>query len=766
MSAPALIPPRKSRWRRLALGGLALVLFLALGVVFALRSALEAGRFTPRILASLQAHTGYHPSLGGLGLTFGGVPKLALRDVALAVPGSDKPGLMAPEMRLSFGLFALLRGVVDITSIEADGVILALDPALWALPTPGQAQATGRPGDTHAPRVPGTRLRIGQINLRDATLLLPGAPQRRIDIPRLSVAEISSTSPSDVVAAWRFGGLAFTLEGKAGPLLGLAPGQAPLLGAMTIKAGAGDLGSFWPGLRLEGLEITAPPGDVPARLSGAFSRAGSTARLEAQIGALQGLLLTGPEAPLPLEASLSMGTARLGVKGAVAQPRKLASGQFDLSLSVPDAAALGGFVALPSGLAASARITWRDLSQISLTRFDIAHPALQAAGALDLSLAGKPGLSGRVAVARLDLAGFAGAAPAAAPPSPAPGTAPRPGNGRVIPDLALPVAGLRGFDADISFSIAELIAGTQGLRDLQTQLRLRDGTLQAEPLALTLPAGRLAGSLGMNAAPSPAQFRLALRSQPPGLDLSAAHEQARALGIRGLADLALDVHGTGDSTRAIVGSLTGQAGIAVANGRLESGILLNALGEMAALLSPGGQRLSAVELRCLALGFVAEQGVARSQALLMDTSIGTVSGSALLNLREETLAGRLFADLRLRGLALRAPIGLGGSFAQPRLGLESEAALGQAMAGLLADQLARRPGLEGLSGALRGGEARNEADCAGQLRLARLGVDGAVPPPRPAAPEAPATNPATPALPPQMQDLLRGLGGILGGSRR
>ena len=72
-------------------------------------------------------------------------------------------------------------------------------------------------------------------------------------------------------------------------------------------------------------------------------------------------------------------------------------------------------------------------------------------------------------------------------------------------------------------------------------------------------------------------------------------------------------------------SLNGTAGLAIANGRLEEGAALQALAEVLALVSPGSQALGAIDLRCFALALGAEQGMARSRALLLDSTLGQIS---------------------------------------------------------------------------------------------------------------------------------------------
>jgi uncharacterized protein involved in outer membrane biogenesis len=470
---------------------------------------------------------------------------------------------------------------------------------------------------------------------------------------------------------------------------------------------------------------------------------------------------------LPIEARLTSADASITLKGSVARPLELAGGQFDLTADVPDAAGLFGFPALPRGLRGAARLEWRDPQNISLPRFQLTSPALAASAVLNLTLAGRPNLTGRVDVSRLDLDALrppptASAAPAApsAPATPS-------GDGRVIPDIAIPVASLNTLDAELRLAFSGVTSRTLRQAAVQTNLRLSNGALVLAPFNMTIPAGRLAGQVNVNAATNPAQYALRLRSEGAGLDLAALSGALDGLGLRGHGELAANLRGAGATTRAIAASLTGEMGLALVNGRLEQGKAMDALGAMLALLSPNSQRLGAIELRCLALAFGAEQGMARSRTLFMDSAIGQINGEANINLRDESVNGRLNTNLRVFGLGLRAPVNLGGTLAAPRIGVASGAAIGQTAAGFLADTLTGRIATDPLGNLLGGSDRNAAADCAEPLRLARLGAEGAVPAPR-AAPEAgqEAPRPSVPALPSPVQDVLRGLGGILGGGRR
>jgi AsmA protein len=182
-----------------------------------------------------------------------------------------------------------------------------------------------------------------------------------------------------------------------------------------------------------------------------------------------------------------------------------------------------------------------------------------------------------------------------------------------------------------------------------------------------------------------------------------------------------------------------------------------------------------VTLACAATRWRAENGIARTEALLLDGSLGKIGGGGTANLRDETLAMRLQLDLRLpipgaSQFRIRAPLPVGGTFANPRPDYGpavTRGAAGAVAVGLIRDKSGIAGELLGaLGGAAPGGG--NEAslpDCGPALAAARGGRAGPVPASAaPAATQAPAQAPAHAPqreLPRQLQgpaqDLLRGL---------
>jgi len=175
-------------------------------------------------------------------------------------------------------------------------------------------------------------------------------------------------------------------------------------------------------------------------------------------------------------------------------------------------------------------------------------------------------------------------------------------------------------------------------------------------------------------------------------------------------------------------------------------------------LLPRGSAAGGLGMRCLALRFSAEDGIAQSQALLLEGEFGRIVGSLAVNLRDETLVARLLPDVRLMGVNMRTPVTVGGTLARPRVGMEPAAAVAQVIGDTVANRLWRSSTVEFMRDVT--GSMPPGGDCAAALTLARLGRAG----PMPEAASVP-----IPLVPREAQgmahELVRGLGGLLGGRR-
>lgn len=760
---------------------LALAALLALPVL-ALAGFLlffDADAFRPRLAEAVQRATGREFRIEGkLHLTPALTPTLAADGLVLA----NLPGGSAPEMlriahaELRLALLPLLSGRIEVANLRLEGGRLLLERENWRFQRPAPAApAPAAPAPSAAPSRP-LALDLRAVTLRDWRVTANGEEFR---LPQLRLTGSGPDQPLDVTATLILRGAEALIEGRLGAPTGLG-GPAPwpfrlgvvLPGARLAATGQATGGDWTAALtaeipRLDGLGALAgrslpPLTGVSLRAEAALT--GGVARfsaIEGRIagGAFAGLTLTQArftqaslDAPLRAEASGSFRGMALTLAGE-ARPAALIQGQptpialtasagpatasltgewpgaLRLEAAAPDLAALSGLAGrpLPPLRDASLRAGFTAIGPVfgegvRLGEFALSSSAGDLAGALEWRWAPRPSLAGRITSTRLDLAALrlppAAAAPAAppvaAPPAPAP-------SGRLIPETPLDLSALTLFDADLEFALAELIQGEMTLRQVEGRLVNAAGRARLEPLAATLPGGRL--SLALAADATGATPALHLRATGQGLETAALLASLGvASPVTGRGDLDLDLRGQGADWRTLAANATGHLGLAVIEGRLAAG--------PARILAQLPGFASGVPLTCLAIRGAADRGLVRFSALYLDGAAGRLAGEGGLSLRDETLAIRMQADLRVAGVRVRAPVPLTGTLAAPRL----------EMSGLT----------EGALGSVLGAPPPTQQampDCATTLRLARGGREGPVPQ---AAPQPQATQPA-------LNDLLRGL---------
>lgn len=736
----------------------------------------DADAFRPRLAEAVQRATGREFRIEGpLRLTPALTPTLAAEGLVLA----NAPGGSAPEMlriaqaELRLALLPLLSGRIEVASLRLDGGQLLLERENWRFQRPAAAPGPAAPLPTGTPTRP-MALDLRSVTLRDWRVVANGEEFR---LPQLRLTGSGAEQSLDVTATLILRGAEAMIEGRLGAPMALGgtapwpfrlamtlPGArlaaegrltgadataaltaeiarlevlAPLAGralppltGLSLRAeaalasGVASLsgiegrvgGGAFAGLDLASARFTQPSLDGPltAEASGQFRGAAVTLLAEARPAAL----IAGQPTPITLRATA--GNATLHLAGTW-------PGALRLEAASPDVAALSALAGRPlppiRGATLSAGFTaigplFGEGARVG--EFALASSAGDLAGTLEARWAQHPGITGRVTSTRLDLNALRHPpplAPAAAPaatPAPAAPAPPLP-SGRVIPETPLDLSALRLFDADLEFTLAELIQGGLTLRQMEGRFLNTAGRARLEPFAATLPGGRLTLALAADAAgPVPA---VQIRGGGQGLDPVAL---LGAFGVTspltGRTDLDLDLRGQGANWRAVAAGATGHLGLAVIEGRLSGGPA-QALAQLPGFA--GG-----VPVTCLALRGEADRGLVRFTAFYLDGAAGRLGGEGGMSLRDESLAIRMQADLRLAGVRVRAPVPLGGTLAAPRLelGAVTEGALGAPSSA-----------------------PQSLPDCATALRVARDGREGPVP-------SVPAGG-----TPPALNNLLRGL---------
>jgi AsmA family protein len=249
---------------------------------------------------------------------------------------------------------------------------------------------------------------------------------------------------------------------------------------------------------------------------------------------------------------------------------------------------------------------------------------------------------------------------------------------RVLPDKAFDLPSLRAMNAAVQVDIATLDLGDDAviapLRQVSTKLQLDGGVLTLADFDAQVAGGRVQGLTRLDAARTdqPAQWQADLRFTGMRLEQWVRSlRQGQAPLARGLLDAGLRVHGQGASTAAILASLDGDA-----RARLRDGALSHLLLEMAGLdvaqslgvLVRGDRPLP---LRCARVNTAIQHGIMHVREALFDTSDSTVRVSGQISFADESLALRSEVKPKdFSPLSLRAPVVVGGTWAEPELGIE------------------------------------------------------------------------------------------------
>lgn len=745
----------------------------------------DADSFRPRVEEAVKRATGREFRIEGkLHLTPALTPTLAAKGLVLAnLPGGSAPDMLRiAEAELRLALLPLLSGRIEVAHLRLEGGQLLLERENWRLAGPAPAPAPANPVPQAAPSRP-MEFDPRAITLRDWRVTMGG---ETLHLPELRLTGGGAGAPLDLVARLAARGAEARIEGRLGaPAAWNGPAPWPFRLVATLPAarltaeGQQANGEWRAALNAEipRLDALAPLAGRPLppvtgiTLRVAAEVTGGVARLSGLDGQATGgevagftltaarIVQTGQDTPLSVEANgqfrgeavtftaearpmaLLAGTPtpvglRLTAAGATASLTGEWPGAMRLAAAAPELARLAALAGRPlpplreTSLNAAVTALGPLFGEgVRLGEFAMTSSGGDLAGTLEWRWAPRPAVMGRITSTRLDLNALrlpATAQPAQAPPAAAPGPAHAPPapSGRVIPDTALDLAALRLFDADVAFTLGEVIGHDLTLRQLEGRFVNAEGRARLEPFMATMPGGRL--SLALAADATSAAPAVQLRGGGQELDPAALLGAFGLSGpLTGRTDLDINLRGEGTTWRAVAASATGHFGLAMIEGRLSGG--------PAQLLAQLPGFAGGVPVSCLALRGEADRGLVRFSAFYLDGAAGRLAGEGGMNLRDETLAIRMQGDLRLAGVRVRAPIPLGGTLAAPRLEL---AALTEGAVG-------------SLLGAPNGGSGGGAMpDCAGALRIARAGREGPVPQVTPAPP-----SPSQPSI----NNLLRGL---------
>ena len=293
-----------------------------------------------------------------------------------------------------------------------------------------------------------------------------------------------------------------------------------------------------------------------------------------------------------------------------------------------------------------------DAEQLKLSFGD-----LSATGRLSADVAGKrPRVDGELVAGVVDLSAF--------------GTGGKDAGGRggaADPlDTPLPFDLLTVADGKLDLKVDRLIAGGLAVDGLAATATLAGGVLTVDPVTGTVAQGPLSGRLELDGRKVPA--RLVVAATTDGMDMGTVYRALmdEAL-VEGRGDALLDLRGSGNTPKALLGSSQGVARLIV-----HEGVILNRYWELiaedvATRFLPFVKEEDRGRLNCMVARFDIEKGIADATVLMVDSERVTVAGEGTIDLAAQTLDMRLVPRPKDPSLfSLATPILLTGPLSDPR----------------------------------------------------------------------------------------------------
>jgi uncharacterized protein involved in outer membrane biogenesis len=317
----------------------------------------------------------------------------------------------------------------------------------------------------------------------------------------------------------------------------------------------------------------------------------------------------------------------------------------------------------------------------------------------------------------------------------APASPPGKQEDKVFPGDTLPLDALSQAQANVEIRVERVLLPLLILNDLTAHLILEDGHLAARPLKCIVGNGTLGGRLDLRSQGETSAMNLALK-----VDQFDLGHTLREIGVEdvldGKIDMEIDLQSHGDSIAGLMAGLNGNTVVIMDEGSIKDEFISLLGGDVShtlyRLLSPDKETTANyTEIHCLVIGLDILNGLAKSTALVLDTSHTTIVGHGKINLATEEMDLSLKPfpkkGVTIKGLGkfslslgeLTKPLKVGGTLAHPSLAIDPSGTLvtlGKAIGG------AALLGPVGIAAALTSGKLGEEDPCFAAIEAAEKGL--------------------------------------------
>jgi len=696
---------RVLKWVAIGLAGLVV---LVVGGVFAVVSTIDPNQYKPQIVEAAKKATGRDLALkGDIKLLLGLNPSFGIADVTFG----NAPWGSRPEM-VKVGRFEVQVALMPLLSKQVDVKRLVLADTDILLET--NAAGAGNWEFQTAPAAPAQPAASPPAQAQGAPLPLPVVREVELRNARFAFRDGKTRETQEV----KLERVLLNADSISSPL------KLDIAGAVNVPALAGE----------------------------------QKFTLKGQVGSIERALQT-EGAPWPLDLAFGLGdgvlTGKLG--GGIVAPTKAQGLGLNVALAIPDLQKLAALAKADSPVAGPLNLELQ-VHDPAPQRFQISNLKLamglqnaidlagEATVVLPTTPAGKPAVQANLRSTTVDLVKLFPPKPAATPARPAAAPAAAPGDGRVIPNAKLPFEALNSANADIKYAAGSIVTAGATLRDLSLALVLNNGALTLRPLTFDMDGGKFLVETTANAAQKNFTQKVEMRNLDVGRVLTERKLNDWFKG--GLTTFDLNLRGQGDTARALAASLNGDVFFNMGAGELGQAAT-RVIGEWLGKVAPP---LAAVTIgtsvRCGIHKIDFQNGVGTFRAGLVDTGVMSARTSGTVNLGTEQLG--------LNQVVGPVAVLVRGTFANSSI-VPDPAGTAQA---LLSGGAGAVTGIVGGAGSIVGGllgggqqqqaarpAAAPPANACAQALAAATGRPAPAAAPAPAAQPAPAASQPAPAQP-------------------
>lgn len=222
----------------------------------------------------------------------------------------------------------------------------------------------------------------------------------------------------------------------------------------------------------------------------------------------------------------------------------------------------------------------------------------------------------------------------------------------------------------MSLKAASIRVDTLPLENLEGHLSLKDSVLTLDPLDFGVAGGHLMAVISLDGRQDPIAAHARLRARKIRIAKLFPDAKLSDSSI-GQINGEFDLTGKGNSVGRMLATSNGKLGLIIARGEI-SRLMMEKVGlhlwEILEL-NITGDRL--IKLRCAVADFDVKNGTMDTQALVFDTEVTTILGTGTVDLAQEKLDLTLNQKTKKTSLlAVRSPIRVRGTFAQPDVSVD------------------------------------------------------------------------------------------------